>query len=62
MDFRALDTQFQYAFVVDRESLKVMDITHSIRPQVVESSFLPIPDAQRIYVAQTYAYIVAGKR
>ena len=54
--------QFRYAFVVDREGLKVFDITRSRRTGADPNVKLPIADARNIYVARTYAYISAGKQ
>jgi hypothetical protein len=54
-----LAVQFRYAFVVDREGLKVFDVTHLDRPRRVGTT-LPIADARNVYVARTYAYVSAG--
>jgi hypothetical protein len=51
--------QFRYAFITDREGLKVFDVTHLDRPRRVGKT-LAIADARNIYVARTYAYIAAG--
>jgi len=51
--------QFRYAFITDREGLKVYDLTHLDTPRRVGAT-LPIMDARNIYVARTYAYVSAG--
>ncbi len=57
-----LAVQFRYAFVVDREGLKVLDITHLDHPVPVSGAVVPIEDARNVYVARTYAYVSAGKQ
>ena len=52
--------QFRYAFVTDKDGLKVLDVTHLDKPRPVGMT-LPIDDARNVYVARTYAYISAGK-
>ncbi len=59
---RGLAVQFRYAFVVDREGLKVLDVTHLDQPRVVPGATLALPDARNIYVARTYAYVAAGEQ
>jgi hypothetical protein len=60
-DPHAVAVQFRYAFVVDRDGLKVLDVTDLAQPKVIDSAKLPIDDARNIYVARTYAYVAAGK-
>jgi hypothetical protein len=57
---RAIEVQFRYAFVVDSQGLKVIDVTSPTQPRVVEGASLPISDARNLYIARTYAYISAG--
>jgi len=59
---RGIAVQFRYAFVVDSEGLKVLDITHLDRPVPVPDARVPLADARNVYVARTYAYISAGKQ
>lgn len=59
VDGRGVAVQFRYAFVVDREGLKVFDVTHLDRPVRVGGT-VPFADARNVYVARTYAYISAG--
>lgn len=54
--------QFRYVFVVDRDGLKVLNITRPEAPVAVPDANLPIPDARNIYLARTYAYVSAGKK
>jgi hypothetical protein len=56
---RGIAIQFRYAFVVDRDGLKVFDVTHLDKPRRVGST-VALQDARNIYVARTYAYISAG--
>ncbi|MCG8449065.1 MAG: hypothetical protein MI725_05735, partial [Pirellulales bacterium] len=55
----AVEAQFRYAFVGDKEGLKVLDITDLARPAPV--SAVKIKDIHNLYVARTYAYVAAGK-
>jgi hypothetical protein len=54
--------QFRYAFIVDKAGLKVIDITKPEAPFMVRGAELPLPDARKIYLARTYAYIAAGSQ
>ena len=54
--------QFRYAFVVDRDGLKVLDVTHLDKPVPVEGALVPLPDARNVYVGRTYAYVSGGKQ
>ena len=54
--------QFRYAFVVDREGLKVLDVTDLAQPKSVANVLIPLTDARNVYVARTYAYVSAGKQ
>lgn len=60
LDPRAVAVQFRYAFVVDAEGLKVLDVTELARPRPVPGAFVKLADARNIYVARTYAYIAGG--
>ena len=59
---RAVAVQFRYAFVVDADGMKVLDVTDLAQPKPIQSALVPLPDARNIYVARTYAYISAGKQ
>ena len=59
---RATAVQFRYLFVTDEDGLKVVDITHPEKPVIVEGALVALQDAQRVYVARTYAYVAAGKQ
>ena len=54
--------QFRYAFVTDKDGLKVIDITQKDKPVVVKSAFVSLPDARNVYTARTYAYVAGGKQ
>jgi hypothetical protein len=56
---RGIAVQFRYAFVVDREGLKVFDVTQLDKPRRVGST-VAVADARNVYVARTFAYISAG--
>jgi hypothetical protein len=58
---RGIAIQFHYAFVVDRDGLKVLDVSALDHPQIVPNAVVPLADARNIYVARTYAYVAAGK-
>ena len=53
--------QFRYAFVSDKDGLKVLDVTHLDQPRLVEGANVKLADARNVYVARTYAYVSDGK-
>lgn len=56
-DARSSQLQFRYLFVTTADGLQVLDATDLARPKPLAASTLPLPDAQRIYLARTYAYV-----
>ena len=54
--------QFRYAFVVDRDGLKVLDVTSLAHPRMVSGASVALADARNVYVARTYAYVAGGKQ
>jgi len=58
---RAVAIQFRYAFVVDRNGLKVIDVTRPEDARLVEGAVVPLAHAQDVYVARTYAYVANGE-
>jgi len=61
-DPRGIAVQFRYAFVVDRDGLKVLEVTDLAQPKFVPNALVPLEDARNVYVARTYAYVSAGKQ
>src|SRR5229473_3487434 len=61
-DPSGIAVQFRYAFVVDRDGLKVLDVTDLAQPKPVSGALVPLEDARNVYVARTYAYVSAGKQ
>ena len=61
-DPRGIAVQFRYAFVVDRDGLKVLDVTDLAQPKPIGNALIPFQDVRNIYVARTYAYVSAGKQ
>ncbi len=59
---RATAVQFRYLFVTDAEGLKIVDVTHPDKPVIVQQAKVKLENAQRVYVARTYAYVAAGKQ
>jgi hypothetical protein len=59
-DVRASALQFRYLFVTDSTGLNVIDITVPEQAKRVDNAHVALDDAQRIYVARTYAYVAAG--
>ncbi|HUR46120.1 MAG TPA: hypothetical protein VMZ27_09625 [Candidatus Saccharimonadales bacterium] len=57
---RAVSVQFRYCFVTDDEGLKVIDITEPTRPKLIPGALVPLRNAQRFYLARTYAYVANG--
>ncbi len=58
---RATMQQFRYLFVADQAGLDVVDVTDPDHPRIVTGAHLPLTDAQRIFVARTYAYVADGR-
>lgn len=58
---RSVAIQFRYAFVVDDEGLKVVDVTVPEQARLVEGAGVPLAHAHDVYVARTYAYVANGK-
>jgi hypothetical protein len=59
---RGLAVQFRYAFVVDHDGLKVLDVTHLAQPKPVTGAAVALENARNVYVARTYAYVSSGKQ
>ena len=57
---KSVAIQFRYAFVVDDEGLKVVDVTTPEQTRLVEGAFVPLRHAHDVYVARTYAYVANG--
>jgi hypothetical protein len=57
-DMRASALQFRYLFASTAKGLEVIDVTHPATPSV--KGQVAIKDAQRLYLARTYAYVAAG--
>jgi hypothetical protein len=58
-DARASAIQFRYLWVSDAEGVKLFDVTQLRNPVAMPDATVPLDDAQRIYVARTYAYVAA---
>ncbi|WP_129791378.1 LVIVD repeat-containing protein [Sphingosinicella sp. CPCC 101087] len=58
-DARASALQFRYLWVTDAEGLKLFDVTDMSAPRPVPEATVPLANAQRIYLARTYAYVAA---
>jgi hypothetical protein len=58
-DARASAIQFRYLWVTDAEGLKLFDVTHLDAPVAIPSGTVLLDNAQRIYLARTYAYVAA---
>jgi hypothetical protein len=61
---KAVAVQFLYAFVIDADGLKVLDIKElqtNGNVRLVENAVVPLKHAKDIYVARTYAYIANGE-
>jgi hypothetical protein len=61
-DPQGIAIQFRYGFVVDRDGLKILDVSDLARPRMVPDALVKLPDTRNIYVARTYAYVAAGSR
>jgi LVIVD repeat len=60
-DARASAIQFRYLWVSDADGLKLFDVTDLRHPIARPAGNVSLANAQRIYLARTYAY-VAGKQ
>jgi hypothetical protein len=58
---RGVAVQFRYAFVADREGLKVLDATDLAHPRLVPGATVALDDARNVTVSRTYAYVPAGR-
>jgi hypothetical protein len=59
---RAVQIQFRYAFVCDADGVKVVDVTNPDQASPVAGAFVPLAEANNIYLVRTYAYVAAGKQ
>jgi hypothetical protein len=59
---RAIAIQFRYAFVVDAEGLKVLDVTFPERTAPLPRAIVPLEDAHDLYVTRTFAYVAGGRQ
>lgn len=59
-DARATAVQFRYLFATTAKGLEVIDITHPEKPEHT-GAVVQLTDAQRVYLARTYAYVAAKK-
>jgi hypothetical protein len=59
VDARASAIQFRYLWVTDKDGVKLFDVTKLGDPIAVPSGTVPLANAQRLYVARTYAYVAA---
>ena len=57
----AVAVQFRYAFVLDEEGMKVLDVTFPERPKAVPVATIRLAGARDLYVARGYAYVAAGE-
>ncbi|UYH54983.1 hypothetical protein N6L26_13220 [Qipengyuania sp. SS22] len=58
-DARASTIQFRYLWVTDAEGVKLFDVTDMRNPVAMPQATVPLANAQRVYVARTYAYVAA---
>lgn len=58
-DARASAIQFRYLWVTDADGVKLFDVTDMRNPVMRPEASVALDDAQRLYVARTYAYVAA---
>ncbi|NCP13699.1 MAG: hypothetical protein GW858_05985 [Sphingomonadales bacterium] len=58
-DARASAVQFRYLWVTDAEGVKLFDVTNLRAPVALPEGTVPLANAQRMYIARTYAYVAA---
>jgi hypothetical protein len=59
-DMRSAALQFRYLFATDADGLKTIDVTNPAVPRLVPGNTIALQNAQRVFLARTYAYIAAG--
>jgi hypothetical protein len=59
-DARSCALQFRYLFVTDHDGLEAIDVTDPRQPRLVPDNIVRLADAQRVYLARTYAYVASG--
>jgi hypothetical protein len=58
-DARATAVQFRYLWLTSSAGLQLFDVTNLRQPVAIPAATVPLADAQRVYVARTYAYVAA---
>ncbi|MEZ5707882.1 MAG: hypothetical protein R3E02_00665 [Blastomonas sp.] len=58
-DARSSAVQFRYLWVTDAEGVKLFDITNLVEPVPLSSGTIRLANAQKLYLARTYAYVAA---
>ncbi len=58
-DMRSSAMQFRYLWVTTAEGLQVLDVTKLDKPVLIPEATVPLANAQRVYLARTYAYVAA---
>ncbi|MXO56178.1 hypothetical protein GRI36_04715 [Altererythrobacter gangjinensis] len=58
-DARASAIQFRYLWVTDADGVKLFDVTNMRNPVPMPQGTIPLANAQRLYLARTYAYVAA---
>ena len=59
-DVRSSAVQFRYLFAATADGLEIVDVTNPEAPTVVQGAQIRLPDARRVYLVRTYAYVAAG--
>ena len=59
-DVRSSAVQFRYLFAATADGLDIVDVTNPEAPRVVQGAQIRLPDARRVYLVRTYAYVAAG--
>ena len=58
-DARDSAIQFRYLWVTDADGIKLFDVTNLRNPVPMPEGTVPLANAQRLYLARTYAYVAA---
>ncbi|MCW3837386.1 multiheme c-type cytochrome [Sphingomonas canadensis] len=59
-DARASAIQFRYLWVTTANGVELFDVTNLRDPVAVPSGLIAMPDARRVYIGRTYAYVAGG--
>lgn len=60
-DPTAIEIQFRYGFVTDKNGFHVIELSNHAQPMRVLNADIKLEDLRGLYLARTYAYVAGGK-